>query len=128
MYMLAKTFRFSASHQLLQVAEDHPCRRLHGHNYTVTVVLSAESTDAVTGMIVDYHDLAPLKSYIAAHLDHRHLNDVSLLNGSEPTAENLAHCLYEWCHLNCVWGPLVTTVYVSETADTFAAFTEGSSL
>ena len=42
MYTIAKQFSFSASHVIDGVPEDHPCGRLHGHNYTVEVQLAAE--------------------------------------------------------------------------------------
>lgn len=30
---IAKGFHFSASHQLYRLPEEHPCARMHGHNY-----------------------------------------------------------------------------------------------
>ena len=37
MYIISKEYHFSASHQLHDLPEDHPCHRLHGHNYVVEV-------------------------------------------------------------------------------------------
>jgi 6-pyruvoyltetrahydropterin/6-carboxytetrahydropterin synthase len=91
MFTIAKRFSFSASHVLTAVPDDHKCRRLHGHNYEVEVVCGAEDLDR-RGMVVDYFDLDPVKRFVDATVDHRHLNDV--LDG-EPTAERLAWWLYE---------------------------------
>jgi 6-pyruvoyltetrahydropterin/6-carboxytetrahydropterin synthase len=91
MFTIAKRFSFSASHVLTAVPDDHKCRRLHGHNYEVEVMCGADQLDE-RGMVVDYFDLDPVKRFVDATIDHRHLNDV--LDG-EPTAERLAWWLYE---------------------------------
>ncbi|HBU96439.1 6-pyruvoyl trahydropterin synthase family protein, partial [Thalassospira lucentensis] len=39
MFTITKQFAFSASHQLAGLDADHPCSRLHGHNYIVEVEL-----------------------------------------------------------------------------------------
>jgi 6-pyruvoyltetrahydropterin/6-carboxytetrahydropterin synthase len=39
MYTIAKRFAFSASHVIGGLSVDHPCGRLHGHNYEVEVSL-----------------------------------------------------------------------------------------
>jgi len=87
-YSISKRFDFSASHVLSGLPEDHPCSRLHGHNYAVEVVLAADVLDP-TGFIVDYRELDTVKRFIDGVLDHHHLNDLVTFN---PTAERLA----EW--------------------------------
>jgi 6-pyruvoyltetrahydropterin/6-carboxytetrahydropterin synthase len=42
MYTISKEFNFSASHQLLGLIKDHPCGRIHGHNYTLKIFLKGE--------------------------------------------------------------------------------------
>ena len=91
MYKISKQFAFSASHILHGLPTDHPCTRLHGHNYVVTVHLKSETLDAV-GFVKDYRALDIVKTYIDENLDHRHLNDILSFN---PTAENLAKYLYD---------------------------------
>lgn len=83
---IAKDFTFSASHRLIGLAADHPCSRLHGHNYTVRLQITGE-VDAI-GFVVDYRQLAAFKDYLDNELDHQHLNDV--LPRINPTAENLS--------------------------------------
>ena len=116
MFRITKEFHFSASHQLLELAENHPCARFHGHNYIVEVELQAEKLNDV-GFVRDYHDLAPLKAYIDEVLDHRHLNDV--LGDRNVTAECLAKHLFDWCRSR--WEE-VSAVRVSETPKTWAEF------
>lgn len=116
MYRITKQFHFSASHQLIGLADDHPCARLHGHNYIVEVDLQASVLNDV-GFVRDYRELSPLKDYIDATLDHRHLNDV--LGDDNVTAERMAKYLYDWCKSR--WDE-VSAVRISETPKTWAEY------
>ncbi|WP_330460390.1 6-carboxytetrahydropterin synthase [Streptomyces sp. NBC_00820] len=117
MLSITKEFHFSASHQLAHLPSDHPCTRLHGHNYVLVVELScAEENVNRAGFVRDYRDLDTLKKWIDDVLDHRHLNDVM---DDNPSAENLAR----WVHGK--WSgeyPELTAVRVSETPKTWATY------
>lgn len=117
MYTISKSFSFSASHQLAGLPADHPCTRLHGHNYDVTLILGAEALDD-TGFVVDYRALSSFKQYLDQHFDHQHLNDQVDFN---PTAENLAHFLY-YVAVELFGGAIVQACRVSETPKTQATF------
>ncbi len=56
MYIIAKRFKFSASHVIGGLPEQHPCSRLHGHNYEFEVVLQSAELDSV-GFVRDYREL-----------------------------------------------------------------------
>lgn len=114
-YQITKQFHFSASHVLMGLVEGHKCGRLHGHNFIVEVVLESPMLDR-RGFVVDYGELAELKTYIDTRLDHRHLNEVLDCN---PTAENLARHLYDFCKER--WVQTVA-VRVSETPKTWAEY------
>lgn len=116
MFRITKEFHFSASHQLMGLSDDHPCARLHGHNYIVEVELQAEALNSV-GFVRDYHELAPLKAYIDDKLDHRHLNDV--LGDDSVTAERMAKHLFDWSKSR--WHE-VSAVRISETPKTWAEY------
>ena len=116
MYTISKEYHFSASHQLLDLPEDHPCHRLHGHNYVVEVELQSETLNQY-GFVRDYRELDELKTYIDEKLDHRHLNDV--LGDDNVTAENLAKYLYDWCKFR--WSE-VSAVRVNETPKSRAEY------
>jgi 6-pyruvoyltetrahydropterin/6-carboxytetrahydropterin synthase len=116
MYSIEKRFAFSASHTIGGLAGDHPCARLHGHNYEVAVVLEAGELDG-RGFVRDYRELDALKRLIDETLDHRHLNDV--LGHDRTTAEEIARWLFDWCQRR--W-PEVTAVRVSETPRTWAEY------
>ncbi|APX89432.1 6-carboxytetrahydropterin synthase QueD [Brevirhabdus pacifica] len=116
MYRITKEFHFSASHQLCRLPDDHPCARMHGHNYIVEVELSSETLDD-DGFVVDYRALAPLKSWIDDTLDHRHLNEVFGHDGV--TSEWLARTIFDRARAS--W-PQVSAVRISETPKTWAEY------
>jgi 6-pyruvoyltetrahydropterin/6-carboxytetrahydropterin synthase len=119
MLTITKEFSFSASHALETLPSWHKCARIHGHNYTVTLELSAPRDQLDEhGFVRDYGDLDEFKKWIDDTLDHRHLNEV-MPGGGVPSAENLAIWIYE------LWAPNLpelTGVVVSETPKTSAAY------
>ncbi|RWE22340.1 MAG: 6-carboxytetrahydropterin synthase [Mesorhizobium sp.] len=116
MYTIAKRFAFSASHVIGGLPADHPCSRLHGHNYEVEIVLQSAELDPV-GFVRDYRELSELKSLIDNTLDHRHLNEV--LGHDRTTSEVIAKWIYDWC---CERWPEVAAVRISETPKTWAEY------
>lgn len=116
MFTISKQFHFSASHILHGLEDDHPCARLHGHNYIAEVVLASKTLNNV-GFVRDYRELSDLKDYIDDELDHRHLNDV--LGENNTTAERMAEHLYNWSKAR--W-PEVVAVRISETPKTWAEY------
>ncbi len=115
MYKISKQFSFSASHILEGLPQDHPCTRLHGHNYIVTVHLQSETMNE-NGFVKDYRDLNFIKEYIDNNLDHRHLNDIFKVN---PTAENIAKELFDIFKKEI---PQLYAIEVSETPKTTAIY------
>ena len=116
MFKIIKEFNFSASHQLLGLPADHPCARLHGHNYLVELELSCNTLNN-HGFVRDYRELDTFKRYIDEEIDHRHLNEV--FETDSVTAEYLAQTFFAWCKNH--W-PEITAVRVSETPRTWAEY------
>jgi len=114
-YIISKEFHLSYSHQLFGLRDGHPCGRVHGHNAIVKITLERAVLDE-TGFVLDYGDLTPLGTYLNDTFDHRHLNDVFTW---QPSAENLAHWLYDWC---ASLGWPVSEVAWSETPKTWATY------
>jgi len=117
-FTISKRFHFSASHVLEGIGPDHPCARLHGHNWTVTLFLAGDIDER--GFVVDFIDLVPFSRLIDDEFDHRHLND--LLDVS-PTSENLARHLHDRARER---GPQVVACAVSETPSTCAVYAPGA--
>lgn len=126
MYTISKVFLFSASHVLNNLPGTHPCSRLHGHNYKVTVYLQSTKLNE-TGFVVDYRELEPIKQFIDNTFDHRHLNDVfaseilipSEFTNTNPSAENIAKLIFKKF---CKQFPQLIAVEVSETDKTVARY------
>jgi 6-pyruvoyltetrahydropterin/6-carboxytetrahydropterin synthase len=89
---IAKSFTFDAAHRLTAVPADHPCGRLHGHTYTVTLALEGEP-DPEAGWLMDFGEIGRAFRPILGELDHACLNDLPGLEN--PTAERLARWLFD---------------------------------
>lgn len=116
MYRISKEHHFSASHQLKRLPADHPCSRMHGHNYIVEVELQSDALNEY-GFVRDYRDMDALKRYIDEEIDHRHLNDI--LGDDGVTAELIAKHFYDWCKAR--WSEVVA-VRVKESPKTMAEY------
>ena len=122
MWVISKTYSFSASHELRRMEDGHPCKRNHGHNYEVEIALvSWELDDA--HMVADYGLIDKAGKWIDEQYDHRFLNDV--MDTDQPTAESLATVIAfkilgeaEWSD----WGHRLHFVLVKETPKTMATF------
>ena len=118
MYTISKEFRFEASHQLAGLPENHPCTRLHGHSYVITIELTSINLNKV-GFVKDYRELDLVKNFIDCTLDHQHLNDVFKFN---PSAENMAKFFYKKFRKDL---PNLSAVIVKETEKTAAKYVQG---
>jgi len=115
MFKIRKEFHFSASHVLNGLPDEHPCSRLHGHNYVITVELKSPTLNKV-GFVRDYRELDHIKKFIDDAFDHKHLNDFFPVN---PSAENMAEfCYITWKNFT----PELCAVEVCETPKTTARY------
>ena len=119
MFVVSKRFGFSASHVLHGLGDDHPCSRLHGHNYEVEVIAEAADLDD-RGFVVDFRELDDVKQWIDATLDHRHLNEV--MEG-QPSAEAIALLVHGWCTANLP-APVASKVAAVRVWETPRAYAE----
>lgn len=106
-----KQFRFEAAHLLPHVPPEHKCRRLHGHSYLVTIVVSAPLQQPA-GWVMDFADVKAAFQETLDRLDHRYLNDIPGLEN--PTSENLA--IWIWRALHPVL-PALKEITIGETCD-----------
>ena len=101
-YTIAKKFSASCSHQLRGVGSNHPCGRVHGHNYVFTLHLADNEVDE-KGMVLDYRELDMFKRWVKDSVDHRHLNNIM---DDNPTAENIARWIYDKWAGRYRWIPM----------------------
>ncbi|EQD72103.1 6-pyruvoyl tetrahydrobiopterin synthase [mine drainage metagenome] len=86
-----KIFTLECAHFLPAVPAGHPCARMHGHSFRVTVHLCGP-VDPITGWIVDFGRVREAFEPIRCQLDHHTLNEIAGLEN--PTSENLARFIY----------------------------------
>jgi 6-pyruvoyltetrahydropterin/6-carboxytetrahydropterin synthase len=113
---LRKSFQFEAAHLLPCLPETHKCRRLHGHSFSVEVVVEGEC-DAKLGWLMDYADITAAFKPIWEQLDHFYLNEIPGLEN--PTSENIA--VWIWAKLKPQL-PLLTAIVVAETCTARAVY------
>lgn len=115
MFTIRKEFHFSAAHQLDGLPDDHPCSRLHGHNYVVTFELKSPALNK-NNFVKDYRELDAVKKFIDEILDHQNLNEVLTI---PTTAERIAAFLYNAFKDDY---PQLAAVEVKETEKTTARY------
>lgn len=113
---ITKSFRLDAAHWLPGVPEDHKCRRLHGHTYTIILGLEGDLDDRL-GWVQDYGEVSQAFAPLYEQLDHHCLNEIDGLEN--PTAEVMAIWLFEKMKKKL---PLLTEVTVCETPTTSAIY------
>jgi 6-pyruvoyltetrahydropterin/6-carboxytetrahydropterin synthase len=116
MYRIEKIFEFDAAHRLDGLPDAHPCSRMHGHNYTVKIILEKSTLDHI-GFVRDYRELDEFKAWLDNVFDHRIVND--RLIGVNSTAENIARAIYQYA---ATLYPEIAAVGVSETHKTWAYY------
>src|SRR5258708_38426307 len=113
---LRKLFQFEAAHLLPLLPKNHKCRRLHGHSFSVEVVVAGEC-DAKLGWLMDYADISEAFKPIWEKLDHNYLNQVPGLEN--PTSEEIAAWIWRKLKPKLL---LLTEVVVAETCTARAVY------
>lgn len=102
---------FAAAHNLRNFRGQ--CENLHGHNWTVEVVLRGHRLNE-SGILVDFAEVKKFTRDILAELDHNYLNDHPFFKEQNPSSENIARFLFErlaekvnngdrWMHRVTAW-------------------------
>ncbi len=119
MYEIGVSAQFEAAHQLS--AEFGPAARLHGHTYTLEVVVRGPALQA-NGTLYDVGQLRAMVSDLAAALHYRDLNTVPELAQANTTAEAVASYCWETLAAKLHGGNLDSLlVRVWENPQVFAA-------
>ncbi len=110
-------FTVEAAHKLPKVPEGHPCRRLHGHTWKITVHV-AGPVDEEMGWVLDYGVVIEAFEPLRLQLDHHYLNEIEGLEN--PTTENLIRWI--WQRLKPVL-PALCKLVIRETATSGCVYT-----
>ena len=92
MYELMVESKFAAAHQLR--GYKGKCENLHGHNWRVTVAVTAERLNE-QGLAIDFNDLKKALRDVLDQLEHTFLNDIFPFTQINPSSENLAKWIYD---------------------------------
>jgi 6-pyruvoyltetrahydropterin/6-carboxytetrahydropterin synthase len=113
---IGNRYELIAGHWLPNVADNHKCKRPHGHNYEIEVVLSGPIQE--TGFILDFFDLDRIVLPLIDYCDHRMLNDIEGLEN--PTAEFIAYWFRERIASALSQNVICESVQVWETKNCWA--------
>ena len=87
MFELTRKYEFQAARKLTSLPDSHPCSKMHGHTFSVTVKLSGD-LDQSKGWVIDFSDIDNIyHKNVQSLLDHQYLNDIDTL--SNPTTEHI---------------------------------------
>ena len=111
------TREFSAAHALRLY--DGSIEPLHGHNWRVSVAVSADKLDAI-GVVMDFHELQRLVDEVIGPMHNRNLNELAAFATTNPSAENVAVHLANTLALPA--SVRLHKVEVWETADCSATY------
>ncbi len=115
MFELTVRGDFSSAHFLRDYAGE--CKNLHGHTWKIAVTIKAETLNNI-GVATDFVELKKQLKVILSRLDHTCLNDLEFFKTNNPTAENLAHYIYnEYKKLIMPVVLLKVRVWESEKSD-----------
>ncbi len=92
MYELMVESKFAAAHQLR--GYKGKCENLHGHNWRVTVAVTAERLNE-QGLAIDFLDFKKSLRDVLDQLEHTFLNDIFPFTQINPSSENLAKWIYD---------------------------------
>ncbi|MEU2232595.1 6-pyruvoyl trahydropterin synthase family protein [Streptomyces vietnamensis] len=108
---------FEASHQLHGLRDGHPCGRLHGHSYVLSVPVSAVPRLGDVPVL--------LRNHLRGAVHGRVLNEV--IPGLNPTSEKLAQHFSQWLADRAMGGAGWdgACVRVSETETSWAEYVGG---
>jgi len=122
MFELAVKSGFSAAHRLRGYRGK--CASLHGHNWSVEVIMQAETLDKA-GMVTDARRVKKIvRNFLEKNLDHTYLNELPFFKENNPTSENIARFIYQGLKKSL---PRIAEVRVSESDSVAARFARPSS-
>ncbi|MDX2080358.1 MAG: 6-carboxytetrahydropterin synthase QueD [Terrimicrobiaceae bacterium] len=89
---LSKDFIVEAAQSLPNVPPGHKCSKLHGHTFTIEIVVEGEVNPA-TGWLYDHAEISKAMKPLVDQLDHAYLNEITGLEN--PTIEMMAGWIWQ---------------------------------
>jgi 6-pyruvoyltetrahydropterin/6-carboxytetrahydropterin synthase len=121
MYEIIVEKHFEAAHFLRGYRGK--CENIHGHRYTVRVRIKSANLNEI-GLAYDFTDLKRHLADIIAKYDHASLNDIPPFDQINPSAENIAHEIFNKLKARLSADPVViSAVEAWETPQQGVVFT-----
>ncbi len=122
-WRLAVRSEFSSSHALRNY--QGKCENLHGHNFSVEVVVQGDTLTQDTELLLDFSVIKDELKRVLESLDHRDLNATPPFDSLNPSSENLARHIFKQLapHVQ-KHGVRMYSVTVSEKAAQSATYFE----
>ncbi|MHC4557353.1 MAG: 6-pyruvoyl trahydropterin synthase family protein [Planctomycetota bacterium] len=121
MFTISVETHFRASHQLtLQDGSKEP---VHHHNWSVTADVSSDKLNSM-GLVMDFNQLKALIDKTIAAFDNRALDRISYFQQNNPSAENVAKCIYEKLQIKLPKGIELRNIRIVEEPGCSAKFGE----
>lgn len=114
-FELKQSFTIESARYLSKLPAHHPCSRIHGHSFKITLRLIGPLNEL--GWVIDYNDIERLVRPVLNSIDHRLLNEIEGLEN--PTTENLCAWLYKKLYPLL---PQLVQVSISETHNTDCSY------
>lgn len=115
-FELKQHFQIESARFLPNLEKSHPCSRMHGHSFRISLRLVGEA-DPHIGWVIDYNEISQKMKPILGLIDHAVLNEVAGLEN--PTSELLAKWIFE---KTITTLPQLIQVSVAETANTECSY------
>jgi 6-pyruvoyltetrahydropterin/6-carboxytetrahydropterin synthase len=89
---ISRKFSFESAHKLTAVPDEHKCRTMHGHTYTLEVEARGVVNPS-SGWLMDYAEITEIVKPVVSKLDHKTLNEIGEFEHT--TSEELAVWFWE---------------------------------
>jgi 6-pyruvoyltetrahydropterin/6-carboxytetrahydropterin synthase len=123
LWRLAVRSEFSAAHALRHY--QGKCEALHGHNFSVEMVVEGDSLQEGTELLADFKLLKARLNEALEALDHSLLNECTPFDAINPSSENLARHIWQSLTRSMEkLGVRLYSVTVSEKAGQSATYME----
>lgn len=70
------------------------CESVHGHNWGVEIFINCKNLNDI-GLGMDFVEVKKKLAEVMEKLDHKDLNKLTFFKNKNPSAENIAHFIYQ---------------------------------
>lgn len=121
MYEVSVERNFAAAHRIVGYPGD--CANIHGHTWKVVLTIGSDRLNE-QAMVVDFRYAKKVLDTVLDRYDHTYLNEAPPFDRTNPTAENIAHFLFQELK-GCFQDCYLKKVTVWESPTSWASFQEG---